>query len=323
MESSHLLYCGFALESGNITESGDGYAAATLPAAPTTFALCGYMAGPQRDRGLNNSLGYSIGSPFAAYRKRGSRNPTLSITLKGLGALSLLEKANRTSNKLPWLCFYVGVPGVWTEAYRFCKINSISFSAKESSKGEAAEIEVTLAIEATAVVPLSSPLSPSLSTLRAELGAPLFWHDVRTFTVASASGTALNLRRAISGFSAEINHNLERKNERNDFGDDEPLSNTNYDLLEHNITVSGDITLHDRLGETYLTAAARSQNWGNIVLTIGDLEKTQTVDLTLGKAFPQTYSSEGVEAGAQLSHSVKFSAYDYLLEVGSGDGGED
>lgn len=317
MESSHRLFCGFAAEAGTITE-GDGSTPASFSANPPgSFKLCGWMNAPQTDRGLNNSLGYSIGGPEAAYRKRGARNPTLSITLRGGGALDLLTYANRDSaSELPWLCFFVGVPGEWTEVYRFCKIGNIGISANESPQGEAAEIEITLQIEATAVVALSVALNPSLATLRAALGAPLFWHDVRTF---SLNGTGM--RKAISSFNVQVNHNLERKNERNDWGDNNPLSNTNYELLEHNLNVSGEIALHDKLSETLLTSATRSQNWGDIVLMIGDFEGTQQINFSLISVFPQTVTSDGVEAGAQLSYTVPVMAKSYALTTGGGSGG--
>jgi hypothetical protein len=321
-ESSTDAFVGFAVESGPIVESADGMTPATLPALPGSLTLCGITPIPERRRGLNNSYGFTTGQAAGAYAKWGTQTPGLTIVIRGGGALSLLEKANRVSGELPNLIFFVGVPGVWTEVFRFSKINIIAFNLRESPQGEAAEIEITLTIESLAFEVLSVPLNPSLPTLIAALSAPMFWHDVRSFTIANSAGVVTDFRqRALMGATAQASHSLERKGERNDWGHDEPLSRTNFELLEHNIVVTGNLQLHTRIAEAFLSTGKKSQKWGNAAFMISDAPALDAggnqILVTLLKAIPQDVTGAATEPGAQLSHAIPFLASNFTVAAGA------
>ena len=312
--AGHHAFVAYAPEVGSITESANGTTPAALPAVPTSINLIGYTNVPEQRLALNNGWGYGVGTAYGQYRKRGAVTPSLSITLRA-GSLDLLESINRTDDVLPSLAFFVGVPGVWTDVYRFSKINTLSLSARESS-AEASEIESTLQIEATAVQTLATPLNPDTSLILA-LGDPLFWHDARVANVENSAVALVDLRASLMSFEVSIGHNLERKNTRPNWGDNVPLSRTSYALLEHLITVSGTLSLHDRLPASLTRATANAQEWGDFTLGISNVGGTKAINLVLNDLMPTELSSQGVEASAQQSHSVSYTARNYTLATTS------
>lgn len=311
-----LAFVGYAAESGSIN---DAVTPATLPAAPSPFQLCGWSNLPDRRRGLNNSQGRAIGTPYAAYTRNGVQTPGLSLTLKGGGALGLLSYAARTGNDLTALAFFVGVPNVWTEVYRFAKINTLGFTFTESAEGEPAEIQIAVGVEATAFVLLDTPLNPNVPDLLADLAPPLFWHDIRTRTVTNgeASPTTLDLATYLMQVTVQVNHNIMRKAERPDWGPDAPLSRTNYDLMPRSIDVNGELSLHRRLPASFWTASDTSQDWGDLVFSISDAPRggSQTLDITLGHLVPSDEVGPAGEPNTQISHTVPFTARTFTIAV--------
>ena len=306
----HSFWIGVSPETGTITESADGITPAVLPTAPTPFTVVGYSNVPERKLGLNNSRGYGIGANYALYKKRGTVAPQLTFTVRP-GSTSLLNYMTPVNGVLPWLCFYVGVPGVRTYAFRFCKFGQMQVSSRESA-AEASEIEVALTVEATARQRLSVPLNPSPSAL-ASLGAPLTWHDLRAPMLTDSAGNSINLRRNLMSFSATLTWNLERKANRDNYGDNYPLSRTSFDMLEHIVGVSGELGLHDELPTQYVDSVADALNWGDLTLPMSNFTGTRAINLTLNDLFPSDFTSAGVEPSAQQSHTVPFTGGNYSL----------
>lgn len=296
-------------ETTPITESADGITPPTLPAAPASPVLLGYVpATPELDYGLNNALGFAIGSPNASYRKRGASNPKLSFKIR-ITNIAFLAMANRTLNKLPSFYIELLIPGVRRLQCRYCKVEQLGFSLSETPTGEAGEIELDVQVEVMAIVEVTtgSTTPADIAALVAALDSPLYWHDVRTVNLTDSAAVMTDFRKNIMSFSGTVKHNLERKSERPYFGDDVPLSNTNYELLEHNINVTGEMRLHGLLPAAYKSAVANSQTWGDAEILIADIED-RSYTLTLGSLFPQNIVENGTEQSGQLSTTVPFLA---------------
>ncbi|BCM88847.1 hypothetical protein IAD21_00689 [Abditibacteriota bacterium] len=304
----------YALESGSITESTNGTTAATLPTAPTTPTVLGYTNLPQTARGLNNSKGFAIGQQGAAYNKRGRVEPSITVEIRpgSLEALSHLQP--NEDGILPHLALYVVVKdpdgGSYTDTYRFCKPTTLDWKLGGGGDKGGGEISISAAFWATAYK-REAVLTVAPSDLR-DLGTPLMWHDVRQFTIEDATGSPTSYRRSLMNLSVKVDYGLERKNERPHWGDSEPLSRTSYALLEHHQNISGEIGLHERLPEGLFSAAAQSQDWGDIVIVCSDahgsVAATKGFTLTLAGAFPSDETQGGGESNAEIDHTIPFTA---------------
>lgn len=313
----HSAFVAYALETGTITESPDGTTPASLPAAPdfSGASFIGYTDVPQQDRGTTNSQGFGIGSPQGLYIKRGPVQPRLVLELRA-GALAVLNAAVRdsTTGALPWLCIWTGVPGLWTDVYRFCKVSTLTLQLTQSTT-QAREAQARMQLEALARTPLTTALAPASSSITS-LGTPLFWHDLLNFVIAqNGGGAALDFRQALTGLEITLNHDLERAGQRANWGDDQPLSRTAYTLQERLLQVSGQAQLHDRLPEQYFTAAATAQDWGDISLLLSDSPAggTQQLAITLNRCTPTHDQAPATPAADLQRHSIAFSAGNFEL----------
>jgi hypothetical protein len=310
----------WALEPGSgtssITESTNGETAATLPAAPTPAGILGYTNLPQGARGLNNSKGFAIGMQGAAYPKRGRREPSVEIAIRP-GSLAALQNLVPDENGvLPYICIWVVVKGQYSDCYRYCKPGSLAF-AFAGGDGQGGEITITVPFQAIAYQRVAA-IAYDPADVRA-LGTPLFWHDVRTFTIENSAGVTASYRRALMSLNASVDYQLERKNERPNWGDGVALSNTAYHLLEHHTAVSGEMGLHERLPEALFSTLANSQDWGDISIWCSDaplvLPETKGFTLTLGGCFPTDETRQGAESSAEIDHTVSFTANTITFEL--------
>lgn len=295
----------YALESGTIIESPDGETPATLPPLPSAPVILGYTNLPQTARGSNNSKGFAVGQQGAAYNKRGRRAPTVNVTIRpgSVGALAnFLPDAN---GKLPFLATYVVVKGQYTDVFRFCKAGSLNFNFGGGGEG-GGELSIGAQFQAMAYQRVAA-IPYTRASIRA-LGTPLMWHDVRKFSVTDNAGNVTGYRRSLLSLSAKVDLGLERKNERPDWGDDQPLSRTCYDMLEHHLNVSGEIALHERLPEALFTGAKTAQDWGDIAIRCSDSASGKGFDLTLSGAFPSDETGQGGESSAEIDYSIPFTA---------------
>lgn len=304
--AAHNAVVIYAIETGTISESADGTTPATLPDTLTLpRAVLGYTTLPQTSRGLNNSKGFALGQQGAAYNKRGAIAPTIDLTIRpgSVGAIAnLLPNADGV---LPWLAIWVVVKNQYSDVYRFCKPNSLGFTFGGGEGGGELSISAQMwatAYERTAAIPVDN------SAIRA-LGTPLMWHDVRQFSIG---GTPY--RRALMSLSANVTMGLERKSVRPNWGDNAPLSRTSYHLLEHHLTASGEVSLHERLPETLFTTAQTAQDWGDIAIHCSDAAAvtagSKGFTLTMKDCFPSDESMKGAEASAEIDHTVPFTAND-------------
>lgn len=301
-----------ARETGLITESQDGETAATLPPVPDAPVLLGYTNLPQTARGLANSKGFALGQQGAAYNKRGRVAPTASVTIRPGTVNALANFLPREDGTLPYLALYVVVKDQYTDVYRFCKPGSLDFNFGASNDG-GGELSIAAAFQALAYQRIAA-LPIDRAGLRA-LGTPLMWHDVRRFSITDNAGNTTNYRRSLMGLSAKIDYALERKNERPNWGDDSPLSRTSYELLEHHLSVSGEVSLHERLPEALFTGARQAQDWSDIAIRCSDSAASKGFTLTLAGAFPSDETAAGGESSAEVDHSVAFTADTLALEL--------
>lgn len=314
----HSVWVAYALENAFIDQS---VAPHTITAPPTSFTYLGYMDVPEVTEEFGTKKGFSVGSPIPMYTAKGQRNPSISFNIR-LGNLGFLGACLR-GNHLPYgmqpLTIYVGVDGAYTDIYRYCIVESLALSAQE---GSAQEVTAQVTLQAMARQFSTNGTyvkNPSASALSSPQGAPFLWHDAREFVVTANDNSEVDYRKFISGVSVTVAHNLERKGQRPNWGDNAALSRTCYDIMPHNVVVTGEINLHDRLPEKYFTELVRSEDWGPIVIPISDAaginggETAKEMTLTLVNPNPTSRTNRGVESGAQISHSIAFVADNLTL----------
>jgi hypothetical protein len=282
----------------------------TLPALPSSLAILGYTDLPETSRGLNNSKGFAIGLQGAAYNKRGRREPSITVNIRpgNVAALPFLFPSEATG-RMPYLSLSVRVKGGYTDVYRYCKPSSLAFNFG-GGDGAGGELTIAVTFQATAFQRIEgAPAFPAPSAIRA-LSTPLMWHDVRSFTV-----NGQQLRRSLMSLSATLDMGLERKNERPNWGDNVALSNTSYDLLEHSKTVTGELSLHERLPESLFTTAATAQDWDNIEIHCSNVAAggNKGFTLTLTGALPTNDSMQGGDSNREIDFTIPFAADDIFI----------
>jgi hypothetical protein len=302
----------FAPEVGDIK---DDVTPSTVPRLPDDLMLLGYTDLPETSRGLNNAKGFAIGMQGAAYNKRGRREPSITINIRpgNVAALAYLfpdgPNFARSTGKLPYLCLWVRVKDSHTDLYRYCKPASVAFNFS-GGDGQGGELTIAVTFQATTFERVEGvPDFPVPATVRT-LGTPLMWHDVRSFTVGNTE-----LRRALMSLSVTLDIGLERKNERPNWGDDNPLSKTSYALLEHHKTVTGEMALHERLDSTLFDAAAKSQDWQDIELYCSAVPAggTKGFTLKLSGPLPTNESMQGGESSKEIDFTIPFAADDIVF----------
>lgn len=313
----HSVWVGYALENGTINDS---VLPPTITNAPTNFAYLGYLDVPEVTHDYGNKKGFSVGSPYAMYEARGANNPSLSLNIR-LGATGFLPYCLRGAYGnygMQPLVFYVGVAGQYTDIYRFCYVDTLALAIQEGS-GQEVTAAVTLQAMARQISTNPSYVkSPSLSDLSSAYGAPLMYHDVKSFLLTDRASVTYQYRKMLTGLTLNVAHNLERKGIRPNFGDDNPLSRTCYEIMPHLVTVTGEINLHDRLPEDFYSIATQSQNWGDIAVGVSDATGIDSgppneLNLSIVRPVPVSRTNRGVEAGAQISHSVSFVADNVVI----------
>lgn len=317
----HNVWVGYSLEAGAITESPNGTTPAAIAAANTSLTYLGYMDVPESTEDYGNKKGFSIGSPLAQYSARGNVMNSLSFQLR-VGASGFLPYCLRDASfgdyGMQPLTIYVGVAGSYTDIYRYCYVDTLGLSLQE---GSAQEVTAAVTIQAMAKQPLQTGAylrSPTNSELSGPFAAPLMFHDIKQFIVTARDASTVDYRSFLMGANLNIAHGLERKGSRPNWGDDEVLSRTCYEIMPHLVTVTGELTLHDRLPEKYFTTAIQSQNWGDIIIPISDSTgidagAPNTMDLVVTGAMPTSRTTRGTEAGAQVSHSISIVADDLTI----------
>jgi len=298
----HSTFVAWAASVGSITESANGTTPAALPSLPIAVpTLISYTDVPGAAVDFGNSLGYGGGSAYALYKKPGIVKPSVEFEVKFPNILFLANCFFDVNEALPDIELYVGVEGQYTDVYRYCKCGQVTLNYSE---GEANELRADVRFEAVAVQ-AGSPTAYSFAQAAAA-GSPFFWHDVRAFNITNSAGVVFDYRRSLMGLNATINYNIERKGERVNWGDNEPLSRTNYELMPHQAMVNGEISLHDRLPLALFTGAVAAQNWGGISIPITDGVKI--ANTTIVNPYPTGRFQNRGDVAAQLGHRVPFNA---------------
>lgn len=316
---AHLGHVAIAAETGSISTT-DGVD--TLPTAPASPTLIGYTVNmPESSPNLNNKKGFGIGAAGALYDAPGAPRPSVSVQLRAGSTGFLKTYCQRASGELPFFAVYVGVNGVFTDVYRYCKVNDLALAIQEGGE-QSGEIAATVNIMGLAREFLGSPLTVDEADIRA-LGVPLMFHDVRSFYITVGS-TPTDFRASMMSLNATLNHNLEYKGQRPNWGDTNPLSRGAYHLLEHHYNATAQIGLHKRLDRDLFNGAVAAQQWGDITVGIQDVGNDLALNLTLKDALVTNETMQGVDSGAQLSHNVTVELSDIEIDDtpdnGSGSG---
>lgn len=301
--AGHSTFIAYNLDASAITESSNGTTAAALPAIPASPILLGYSNIPQTTRAFNNRKGYGVGAARALYGIKGAVLPQVAVDLR-LGSLSFLQYCLRAddTDDLPWLCFYVGVEGSYTNVFRKCKCSTLTLNFAPGGETGGGELTAQATFFATAMQ-AGSTMTVSAAQARA-FGTPLMWHDVRSFSITDSAAATADYRTNWMSQRWTVNHNLERKPIRQNWGDAEPLSRTSADILPHHINVTGETGFHSRLSQTLLTGAADAQSWGNVAIVASDSPVTRTYTVTATEVMPDVDTQNGGDSGTQLSHTL-------------------
>lgn len=244
-------------------------------------------------------MGYAAGRRPASYSARGSRNPTLDAELR-IGSMGFIRDfCLKNDDTLPYIDFFYGVSAQWARGFYRAKCSRASLNFQE---GEAQEVTASASFEGTAVASVS-PVT--LGYDYEQFGAALLWTDVRVFSV-----NGIAMRDKIISASVEIDHQLERKGIRPDFGDNVPGSRTSYALLPHHFAVSGQLQLHDLMSDeaALFTNAQKTMDWSNIVIGVSDIANTKNYTVTIVNPRPTGRAQDPVGSEAQMSFSVPFVA---------------
>lgn len=309
----HSMLVAFAAETNAIAESTDGTTAATLGTLPSSPAIIGYTNIPELTDSYGNKKGFGGGVPHALYNARGPVAPQVKFEMT-IVSRDFLKKCLRTSDgvyDLGSLCIFTGVNGQNPVAYRYAECSELVLNFTEGAQ-DAQELKATCTFMAIAkdYTP-ATPLSATLADLQA-LGSPLFWHDIRQFAI---NGT--DYRSVLMGQTVTLNHNIERKGQRPNWGDDSALSRTNYQLLPHLVSLNGESTFHAGIPDSLFNGAKQAQNWGDIVIACSDApgraSGSQVFNVTLKDVMPVTKTQRGGGVEQQVTYTVPIVASDLRI----------
>jgi len=283
---------------------GYPHSTSTLPAATGTPLLAGYFKPANRTHNDNNSKGFSGGSPFSTYDKKGRREYGLRADII-VGNIALLQKCLRGSGgykNLADLALYAGASNEYSDGYmdvlREAKCSQLVLNLQEDA-------EVIGQAEFWAMCMQSATnASPTNSAIKTAGGDALFWYDMSAWNIGST-----NFRNVISGANLTLNHNLKRIGQRPNGGDNSVLSRCCWAIRPGKVMGTGSFTLKDRLPASLFNSGADSTNWGNITALIGTAGKT--FNLTFTNARYQQEERQGGDVDGELLSSVNF-VYDDL-----------
>ncbi len=259
----------------------------------------GYTSPNSVTHNEGTKIGYAAGRRTGAYAARGNRVHTLTAELK-LGSLEFIkDNCVKMDDDLPWLDFYYGVSGEWTRGIYRSRCSKVSLNFQE---GEAQELTASATFEG-----IASATAQTVTTNYdyQEFGPALLWTDVRQFSV---NGTAI--RDKVTSLSVDIDHQLERKGIRPDFGDNVPGSRTSYSLLPHHAAVTGSLALHDlpTIEAQLFTSGANAMQWSDIVVQARDVANTTTYNMTIVNPRPTGRTQDATGSEAQMAFTVPFVA---------------
>lgn len=324
-DPGHLSFLYFADETTEITESTDhGVTPALLPSASAlTKTLVAYIDPPSVTRNDNTKQGYAAGKRTMAYAADGALTYQMSINMR-LGSIALLEAllynvANPYYGTKRLALFY-GQSGKYAKALRYAIPTQFVIGLQEST-GEASEITVQATFEGIAQEELATAITVDPAAVATSAGGILTWHNVLDFEITgnTAASNATDYRKAFRSLQLTFNQNLERKNARPDWGNDEPLSRTSYGLLPHTLGLTGELGLHQNLEKALFTKAATARTWGNITVTCNDVGTggTKEFNLVISDARPTGHSSQGGDVSGEITYSIPFIAEDVAVDDGS------
>ena len=251
-------------------------------------------------------IGYAAGRRPGSYAARGARTFSLEAALR-IGSIEFIRDfCLKNDDTLPYVDFFYGISGQWARGMYRSRCSRASLSFQE---GDAQELTASATFEGIA----GASVSPvTLGYDFEEFGPALLWTDVRDFSVNS-----IPFRDKVTSLSVDVDHQLERKGIRPDFGDDVPGSRTSYDLLPHHFAVSGQLQLHDLMtNESALfTGSQRAMDWSDITIRCNDVALDEIYDVTIVNPRPTGRNQDAVESEAQMSFTVPFVADNLIIST--------
>lgn len=232
--SKHILY--YKAESGSYP-GGNTPPTASSPAVPTGPAWAGWTDGPEVVIQEGSKPIYGLGSDEPQTVIPGGRMVSVNINhrIANIAFLQACMKGSTGFRGMADLCLYTGLSNLdsdgFTRVIRYAKSNSTNFTF---SKGSGEELRAQTQMMGLTEYAFATNYTPG-NTEFASVGAPLTWHNLLEVNVGST-----NIRDIADQISVSINHNLEPKNFRPDYGPDNPWSRTPYALMprQRSYTVS-------------------------------------------------------------------------------------
>lgn len=250
--SKSIFY--YAAETGTYP-AGNAVPTASSPAIPTGAVWGGWTDSPSVsiDEGSKNI--YGIGSDEPQTIIPGGRVVSVNVSqrVSNLGLLQKCLKGSGGYRGIADLCLFTGLSNIdsdgFTRVVRFAKSNTVGFTF---AKGSAQELIAQTQFMGLTEYASATGLTPT-NTDFAAYGAPLTWHNLLEVNIGS-----VNLRDITDQISFSINHNLEAKNFRPDFGPDNPWSRTAYALMPRQRAYTVSMRFEDPDARAYVLGLARS-----------------------------------------------------------------
>lgn len=310
-------------------ESGSGLNISTMPtfgsgsalisSAPSSPVTLGYVNAPAIKHTRSNGKGYSIGTPYAVYDKKGTIIHTMDLDFRiaSVGLLPYLLRGSGGYKNLADLCFYYGVDNTngdgFYRALRYAKCNSFQMTFQEGSAQELQGTANFMALydHAATVTP------PSESDIK-EAGAPLFWDNVISVTVGAGS---IAFRDRIMSLQISGNNRIEAKGHGRDFGDDDPRSRSHLALRPSTFEGTANLTLHNALDAALRDATVNASIWGDITIVSSNEDVTadnqpKTLTTTLHDCLLDEDGQDAKNPEDQLSNTVSIK-YSKITQVSS------
>jgi hypothetical protein len=295
--AGHEFFLQYATDSGVVNES-----TGAITESFGSWTDIGYTSPANVVSTDNNSSGFAAGRRTASYHRKGRREHSLTADLR-IGSATQIKALYDATSYFAWRW---GADNVWADRLRQGVVSTMAFAASE----EQGELTAQAVIEAIAREDAITAVNPNYSF--EQFGAVLFWQNVMGFTIGGSP-----FRDILSGFTINVDNQIERKGMRPDWGDDAPMSRTPYALMYHHKAITGSLNFHDRLAASLFTSADDSTDWGSLVFTCNDTSAggSKIFNMTLTNVRPVSRTQQGVGSEAQMAFGVEFVADDMTIAI--------
>lgn len=302
--SGSAYFVRFAASTASISNSTGAITGAPTIGGGSTFDV-GYTGvnGVTIDDGTRQ--GWAAGRRGASYAARGYRTVAITFNIR-IGSGEFLSTYCLPAGVPPKIDIFYGVSGSWARAIYQARCSRVSIQFPLSDGGE---ITASVTFEGIAY---QNVTGITLDYSYEQFGAALLATDARVITVGGS-----DFRQNLMNFTLDVEHSIERKNGRPEFGHNVPGSRTAYDIIAHHRQVTYGLTLHDLpvVESELFYADVLSMDWGALIIGASDVAATKSFQLTLANPRPVSRTQNEIESGAQMNWTVQGIADDVVCEA--------